>query len=388
MAKKLKKANERRGLSPKAKFTLVNVFKGLISNQAVIDGSKESAWWVAAIFLVFSIFLPLVPNFVSLSNANGANFISTYNFGLDQEMTRFAYTMDSNNVELMVEGGKLHYYENGTEKPEKFEDLTQLEYTDPVTGESLSYFQVTFDKLDHEYHYVNSVTGQVDIRVFTCSDTNLRKTVKALTQQYFKVGTVLNPTDDKDEKHYLPNLVIFTPTTFAVAVYKANTTTQAATSYGGLNWVNTSKKVGIIERLLGDGVDKVTTLSETDFVNQYSASSFKEFKKICKETYLYQKEITKWQTTGIYAGIYAGIIVFLGIMVFILTRGKTNPYKFLNVWHCQKISWWASASPAILGTILSLIFAGNSIGQMAFILLVSLRIMWLSMKQLRPVYNQ
>ena len=114
MAKKLKKANERRGLSPKAKFTLVSVFKGLINNQAVIDGSKESAWWVAAIFLVFSIFLPLVPNFVSLSNANGANFISTYNFGLDQEMTRFAYTMDSNNVELMVEGGKLHYYENGT----------------------------------------------------------------------------------------------------------------------------------------------------------------------------------------------------------------------------------------------------------------------------------
>ena len=55
MAKKLKKV--RKGLSPKAKFTLGNAFKGLISNQACIDGSRGSAWWVAAIFLVFSSFI-------------------------------------------------------------------------------------------------------------------------------------------------------------------------------------------------------------------------------------------------------------------------------------------------------------------------------------------
>ena len=375
MAKKLQKANAKKGLSPKAKFTLVSVFKGLISNQTVIDGSKESAWWVAAIFLAFSVLLPLVPNFVTLSNANGAAFISSYNYGLDTQMAAFAYHMEDQNVELMVEGGKLHYYENGTENADKFVELDDNYYTD-------------YEHQDKEYRYINSATGQVDVRVFTLSDTNLRKTVSKLTSQKYKVGTILGPSEDPDEKYYLPNIVIFTPTTFAVAVYKENTTKQAATSNGGLTWFNTSKKVGIIERLLGDGVEAASTMSEVEFLNEYSASSFKQFKKICTETYLYQRKITKWQTTGIYAAIYTGIIVFLGLMIFILTRGKANPYKCLNIWHCQKIAWWAAASPAILGTILSLIFSGNTIGQMAFILLVSLRIMWLSMKQLRPVYNQ
>ena len=383
MAKKLQKAKERKGMSPKAKFTLVSVFKGLVSNQAVIDGSRESAWWIAALFLVFSVFLPLIPNFVTLSNANGSSFISNYNFGLDTEMARYAYNMKQDGVELKVEGGTLHYYEAGVEKADKFVDLSSYEYAGGYT-----YFNLPFEQLDHEYNYVNTVTNQVDVRIFTLSDKNLKKNVTALTKQMFTLGSTLYPSETPDEKHYLPNLVIFTPTTFAVAVYKQGTTTQAATSYGGLNWKNTSPKVGIVERLLGDGAEEISSLTEIEFVNKYTVSSFKQFKKICTETYLNQKEVTKWQTTGIYAGIYAGVIVFLGLMVFILTRGKSNPYKFLNVWHCQKIAWWAGASPAILGTVLSLIFAGNSIGQMAFILLVSLRIMWLSMKQLRPVYNQ
>ena len=372
MAKKLQKAKVRKGMSPKAKFTLVSVFKGLISNQAVIDGSKESAWWVAAIFLVFSVFLPLIPTFTSLSNANGAAFVSSYNFGLDAQMISFAYTMKNQGVELKVEGGKLHYYENDVEKADKFVELDETYFED-------------YNHNDKEYQYINTVTHQIDVRVFCLSDNNLRKTVNNLVKQLYVVGTHSAPTAAEGEQYYIPNLVIFTPSTMAVAVYKDNTTTQAAASNGGLTWVNTSTKVGLIERLLGDGVND-TSKSLVDFVNLYKESSFKEFKKICTETYLYQKKIAKWQTTGIYAGIYAGIIVFLGLMIFILTRGKTNPYKYLNVWHCQKIAWWAAASPAILGTILSLVFAGNTIGQMAFILLVSLRIMWLSMKQLRPMY--
>ena len=372
MAKKLKK--ERKGMSPKAKFTLVSAFKGLISNQSAIDGSKESPWWVAAIFLVFSVILPLVPNFVTLSNAYGSSFISSYNYGLDNQMTGFAYNMDDQNVELMVSGGKLHYYEGDVEKADKFVSLDE------------DYF-VTYAS-DKEYRYVNNSNGQVEARVFCLSDTNLRATINHVIDQKFVLGGQEKPTGAEGEKYYIPNVVFFTPTTFAVALYKSNTTTQVKTSLGGLDWTNTSSKVGLIERLLGDGKDVRNTMTEGEYINAYAASSFKQFKKICNETYLHQKEVSKWQTTGIYAGIYAGVIVFLGLMIFILTRGKANPYKFLNIWHCQKIAWWASAAPAILGTILALIFSTSSIGQMAFILIVSLRIMWLSMKQLRPVYNQ
>ena len=85
MAKKLKK--QKKGMSPKAKFILASSFKGLISNQACIDGSHEAPWWVASIFLVFSVVIPLLPNLFRLGAANGGSFLTSGTFGLDKQMT-------------------------------------------------------------------------------------------------------------------------------------------------------------------------------------------------------------------------------------------------------------------------------------------------------------
>lgn len=374
MAKKLKKA--KKGMSPEAKFTLGSSFKGLISNQAVIDGSKASPWWVAVIFLAFSAFLPLLPTFVQLSRVNGHAFIANLNYGLDQELAHFAYTERKNGEEFKIEGGHLTYYK-GTQK---------AEFVNP--NEEADYFINWRD----EYHYENSHTHQYDFRVFFWTDNNLTDNANKIVNQKFIVGGKEHAAGVEGEKTYIPNILILTPTTMAVSLYKENSSTGAGTSYGGLDWLNSPTDLGLIERLIGkDGLEALGNdpanpkISEDTFVNKYSSYAIDAFKNICSEAYINQKAKTKWTNTGIYLGIYVGVIAFLGLMVFILTRGKNNPYKYLNVWECQKISWWGAASPAILGTILSLIFSGNAIGQMAFILLVSLRIMWLSMKQLRPV---
>lgn len=367
MAKKLKKA--KKGMNPKVKFTLVHSFKGLISNQSVIDGSKGSPWWVAAIFLVFSVFLPLIPTFSRLSRINGAQFIGSYTYAFDEHITRFTYQAKKAGWEFKVDGGKLHYYHNDVEQ----------EFVDPQ--EDSDYFTLR----KSEYEYVNPNSHQVEVRCFIWKDTHLQKNVDVIMGQTYLLGGTDKPTGAKGEKVYLPNIVILTPSTMAIALHKVNTKTSAGTTYGGLNWLHTSTEIGLVERLLGEHASEVATKTESGFVNEYKADVLKEFKRVCVETYLDQKVKTKWSNTGIYAGIYAGVIVFLGLMVFILTRGKNNPYKFLNIWECEKISWWGAASPAIIGTLLSLIFSGNALGQMAFILVVSLRIMWLSMKQLRPM---
>lgn len=373
MAKKLKKV--KKGMNPKAKFTLVNALKGLISNQAVIDGSRGSAWWVAAIFFVFSAILPLIPTFAQLSKVNGAAFISNLTYGLDDQLSRFAYEQKIAGHEFKVEGGRLHYYENynyeehaGDEKP----------FVTPTE----SYFE----SRSYEFAITNSVSNQFDAKFYFWVDENLTANVDKIIKQTYVVGGKTIPTGQGEEKVYLPNIIIFTPTTMAVALYKDRTNTGAGTSYGGLDWLNSRSDIGLVERLLGDEFKNVTSTSdENEFVNKHRGDVLKVFRGICTEAYLNQKNRTKWTNTGIYLGIYGGVLIFLGLMVFILTRGKNNPYKFLNIWECQKISWWGAASPAIIGTLLSLIFSGNAIGQMAFILVVSLRIMWLSMKQLRPV---
>ena len=384
MAKKLKKA--RKGMSPEAKFTLASSFKGLISNQAVIDGSRASGWWVAAIFFAFSVILPLVPTFSKLSSANGGSYLTGYNYGLDEQLSHFVYTAHKSKFEFKVEGGKLHYYQGESEQSFNNPNLNEEKY---------------FTNWEADYVYMNSETKQIDLKVYLWTDHKLSANTDKLLKQTYLVRDEAhkdNPNNGHirsiDElgtksKLYLPNILVLTPNTMAVAMFKTNTKTTAQTSFGGLDWLNTSGKVGLVERMIGKtAMEEIDTLTESGFVNKYKTPTLKAFIQINNEAYLTQKAKTKWTNTGIYAGIYAGVIVFLGLMVFILTRGKSNPYKFLNVWECQKISWWAAASPAIIGTLMSLIFSGNAIGQMAFILVVSLRVMWLSMKQLRPVYGQ
>ena len=374
MAKKLKKAKT--GMNPKVRFTLFNAFKGLISNQAVIDGSRGSPWWVAVIFLVFSSFLPLLPTFSSLSKVDGATYLTGYNFGLDEQLAHFAFDFKTGNEEFKVEGGKLHHY-LGTQ---------DIGFVNPK--DDPDYF--THRKC--EYEVVNEYNNQFDAKFYFWVDENLTANVNELLKQKYLVKGSNGSDGQKipegvdNEKLYLPNIIVFTPNTMAVALYKRDTTTQAATSYGGLDWTNNRTDKGIVELLVGEeAAAEWSSLTENAFVNLYKEKTISAFRGISSLAYLNQKSKTKWTNTGIYLGIYAGVIVFLGLMVFILTRGKNNPYKFLNIWECQKISWWGAASPAIIGTLLSLIFSGNAIGQMAFILVVSLRIMWLSMKQLRPI---
>ena len=377
MAKKLKKKNT--GMNPKVKFTLTNAFKGIISNQAVVDGSKESPWWVAAIFFVFAVIIPLIPGFTNIKKTNGGAFISSANYGFDSAITALAYDMNAQNEDLKVEKGILHYYEGETEKLDGFE----------VPDDNY------IEQAKQTWDYVDSSNGQYSLRVFMWDGLTSKKLsnyVNKVAKQKFVRGTTDLPSVDPEvtETYYIPNIMIVTPKTIAVALYKNNGTKQLATSLGGLDWESFSTKVGLFEFLnkagLADG--EINTMTRDSYINQYRSKVMKQVIKVFNNTYINQKNKTLWTNTGIYAGIYAGIILFLGLMVFILTRGKNNPFKFLNIWHCQKIVWWASFTPALLGLILAFLFAGNMIGQMAFILLVSLRVMWLSMKQLRPVYQQ
>lgn len=379
MAKKLKK--NKKGMDPKTKFVLVSAGKGIISNQSCIDGSKEGPWWVAAIFFVFSVMVPLIPGLVKNSKVNGGDFISSYNYGLDNSLSKVAYSMTMLHEDFKVEKDLLHYYQNDEQKDELLFETPDADYI--AAG-------------NQTREIVNPSTNQYELRIFVwegLSTQRLSNYVNKVASQKYVIGTTTLKTaeDPKGTKYYTPNLLVLTHRTFAVALYKSNSTSQVQTSYGGLDWTNTSTKVGIIERLckaaINDGAfEDGITLSA--FVNTYHAKVLKQFRGICNEAYLNQKKRTVWGNFGIYAGIYAGIILFLGLMLFVLTRGKANPFRYLNIWHCQKIAWWAAFTPAILGMILAFVFSGNMIGQMAFILLISLRVMWLSMKQLRPVMQQ
>lgn len=344
---KLKNA-KKKGMSPEARATLGNAFKGIISNQCCVDGGKEGPWWVAAIFLCLSIILPLIPIMVVQSKTTGSQVLSGFNYSVDRGLHNTFKDAHDNSYKANIEGSLMTF----SNAPE----------TTPVATDCINKGQ-TYETYNFNLYFTNK------------SGAELQEFVNLLTKLSYEVGTKTPYDPEKAEqyaelgtKFYTPSFLVLTKTTMALAVYKQDSTALATSSYGGLTWANTP-----------DG-DLITYVLKDN-----KEATFKQFLVVLDQTFLEQKAINFRNNVLIYFGVYAGLILFLGLMVFILTRGKNNMFHFLSFFKCQKITWWAAFTPAVLGMIFAFIFSTNMIGQMSFVIFLALRIMWMSMRQLRPV---
>ena len=359
--KKLKKV--KKGMSPEAKRNLGLAFRSLISNQACVDGGKEAPWWIAVIFFVLAICLPVIPITVSYSNAYGSSFLSSYTYSSDRGIEETFTKLNAEGYQFNVNDGLMTFNKPVSEQPVA---------TDIIHDSSRSTTEIP----DYQYYnflvYITDKTG-ADLSIF----------VTNLDAAKYEVGT-LNPYDEakadeyaaKGTTFYTPSFVVFTPNTMAMGVYKVETTTRSGASFGGLNWNHTEK---------GDLIAKVLSVDTSLVESAKTKAIFNNWKSVLNDSYVDQKNENTMKMSLIYLGVYAGLILFMGLMIFLLTRGKNSVYRYLNIWTCQKIAWWAAFTPAVLGMILGFFLSTNVIGQMSFIVLLSIRIMWLSMRQLRPI---
>ena len=357
-AKKLKK--QKKPMSPETRRTLGNTFKSLISNQACVDGGKEAPWWIAVIFLVLSICLPVIPITVNLSKAYGSQFVAGYNYATDRGLAITSQAFKDDGYDFKVQDDNLlHFYKDGTELTG---DLDNTFKADIVVDSSTS-------------------TSYYNFRMFVTNYTGSKLTdyINAINNATFTKGTTTATakTDENKDTLYTPSFIVLAPDTMLMAVYKNQSLDRVGATASGLNWLSTAKE-SLLDRVL-------KTKESSTTAPQKTADIFYNWRQVLDETYMYAKGIQMRNTSLLYLGVYAGLIFFLGLMIFLLTRGKNNPFHYLNFFVCQKISWWAAFTPAVLGMIMGFIISGNIIGQMGFIVFASLRVMWLSMRQLRPL---
>ena len=134
----------------------------------------------------------------------------------------------------------------------------------------------------------------------------------------------------------------------------------------------------------------ITTASKTDLSTMClyqcyrSGASFKNWVDIYNKAFMSQKRYNTWVTSAMFLGIYVGLLFIMGLLLWLLTRGKNNMFNYLKFMDTQKMAWWAALCPGILAMIVGFIF--SNFAQMAFIVLLGLRTMWIAMKQLRPQY--
>ena len=154
------------------------------------------------------------------------------------------------------------------------------------------------------------------------------------------------------------------------------------TSFSG-DWKNTESGKDLITRMLTvDGFEIPTEVNSLEYIN----GVFTNYKGLYDECFIATKNRMYLMNTTVYLGVYAGLVILLGLLIFALTRGKTNPNRYLKWYHCQFIMYWACFAPGLLAMVFG--FLLSQYAMMFFIIFMGLRAMWISMKQLSANYQQ
>jgi len=327
------------------------IFKSLISNGACVEGARHRPWYFAVIILFISMILGLVPLFTMSITKKGSDSVATNSYQMDVYTTRLVQEMQARETDLVVS------YNSASEKNILVNGGTKTwheAFTEPFTYKGLDY---------HYYgHHIDNdpANATLDFQAFyvgAMTNTELESFLQALNE-YYTTNSIT-----------LPSMLVMSEET----VYVAFMNRQKGTSIGSLagDYMSTKQGWKFTDMLAKEG-DAQTVLNNT----------WTNFKVFLDEIYNRNRKISAWSTTGIMAAINGGLIFFMGLMVFILTRGKNNPFRIYTFWESMKIAFWASLTPAILTCGFGFLF--KNFAQVMFALLIGIRVMWLTMKTLGP----
>ena len=298
--------------------------QSLISNNACIDGARKKPWYAAIIIFLISIVLSVVPSTVlELKNHADKNFDST-TYGLREASYEFAnYIKETpDNIFYVVK-------------------------EDKKTSRLVADETIVFNRFNEQKGYVDYV--------FRYS-TN--EHAEAYVNQF---------------KEACASYVIFTEDSVYISILDQNNPDPAKPIIR-FSCINAYKKL--------DRNDLKTFLKEEATLTESVNSTWANFKGLIRKLYNQTRLRSAGVQLGVTSAINATIVLIMGFMVWILTRGKNNPYRLFTVWHGFATGFWAAFTPALL--TLGLGFLIKNFASMMFPLLTGVRIMWLTMKSLRP----
>ena len=344
------------------------ILKSLVNNEACVEGGRKRPWFFAVIMLFVSIIICLVPSFVNLANSKGSSFLGNYANGFEIGARRFAEDQRERGINMVVreaDGTKyLQFTFNGKSGQEAF---------------AMAYPEV--NSFGHHCYKHFDVDNNVDLEVYYLDGE--------LTQDYLNEFVLINEgkVNDKGEPQYSYrtfNYMIFSKYEVRAGAYNHTTKRSVGNLAGDYKFVEEGFAISSLATIVVDGVtyDKDLASTNEGAYGAYVRGTWANWKCFFDTTYLTYKYNSMWQRTLIMAGIDLAIVVFMGLMVYLLTRGKANPYRIYTLWDTQKIVYWAAPAPAILSLIIG--FMLSMFIDIGFPLLIGMRLMWLSMKTLRP----
>jgi maltodextrin utilization protein YvdJ len=368
-------------MKTKTKENLINGFKSLYSNDAVMETAKNTPWWIAVIIAVVATFIPVIPITVAASNQYGSSFLSNYTENMETYLTQSGLDLKASNTEFVVSNDRLAYEIDGVdqEQAELIPDSKLVEI--------------------YSYEATRDSKTQIDFKLFYTTANNSTKdeiNIATIVSDYienadlsYAVGTTTQKKDiavEEQESHtyYFPSYILLSKYGIHAKIMRPDSTLaySVPTSFG--DWTHTDEGTKIIENSLAVFDDNGVAVTPSLNNQEYTKGVLENWKVYFDESYIATRDTNVTYSLLIYYGIYLLMLLFMGLMVFLLTRGKRNIFNYLKFGICLKMAAWSSITPAVLALILGFVLPAYAI--MYFIVLLGIRVMWMSMKQLRPQY--
>lgn len=354
-------------------------FSTMFSNDACVEGRKKK-WYGPVGIALLSLVVALIPITVTHFTQSGGVIMDTPTYSLDVQLAEFSRELAAKDIDLVVEDGKLtnpggtwstNYGE--TERGCYFHTYSYETVTIPEVeeGETATPVYETVEVVDFAVYYI----GNHNRTAAEYALNNVLDSAQVSGSAYSPKTTSFMVLHQDGYAIYLkPN-------------YNAESTNSVIKSSGG-DWT-----IGTLDGF--NFKDMATTSFATGeaYKNSYETDprAYVEEVRLSYQKFFHEGAYTNvliqaFTWLGIYAAIFVALTFILGLTVFLMTRGKRNPFNTYSFWDGQKIAYWASFTPALLAMILSFMLPNYAI--LFYIFAYGMRIMWMSMKSLRPNYGE
>ena len=384
------------------------LFSSLFNNNAVIIGGRFLAWWLAVILIVLSVGLAITPIMVSAGKVNGADILNSTQYGFDNGLLTFAEELDNKGVVLEVKVDHEYY-----DKDVYYMANTTNNFKEVFTNKVTITIDENNTEVDIHYYSAKNLEGKEQFRAYYVDseltyDDLLTPKVDESLYSYSALAKYLNSisydeTKDDGGKTLPVNFMVFGIKNFYGSIYQP----LSAFKEGEAKIMGNapiSSVTGIYsKKLLGMNISEFTkyifnsgneTTPKTSIAGLGASASTRQiyldgvtnnWKYLFNEGYQPIKSNNLWINFGVTILTNASIILLMGLVIFIITRGKHSINRDWTFWQSLKIASWAAFTPGLLALIIGFIMP--SFAGMGFIMFYGTRIMWMSMKQLRPTYE-
>lgn len=340
---------------------IVAFLKTLWSNSDNMNYALGHKWYWAVLVGFVSLIITLIAPVVNSFNVQGSAYVRTsasdsFYYGL------YEYYQEADTYPISFADSKL----SGTYTIEKYDDYgTEQDSSVKIIKPYYTYVRQGLHVLD--IYITDKITD----------DQTLLAQIIQSNPNYADATTAQRETMTKEMYMRSSSFVFFSTDTIYSRVYAG---TNAVASISG-NYMHVLEKFNTLnssynfKSVLGYDLTSGTNLETHNTI-------LKNYRTYADQIYIDVRNQQGLVTLGLYAGINTGVILLMGFVIWLMCRGKTNPNRSLKIWHGWRISAFQALTPSILALIIGFIMA--QFAAMGFVLVYSFRVMFLSMKYLRP----